>query len=630
MKIGKLIWIMLMVFFFTRVFAKEYHVAVNGSDADPGTLAKPFRTISKGALIAVPGDFITVHEGIYRERLNPPRGGTSDAERIVYRAAKGETVIIKGSEEIKGWKKVKNDTWTVKLPNSFFGDFNPYSDIISGNWFNSLGRIHHTGAVYLNGHWLSEAVGEEKVMAPVRDTLWWFSKVTDTETTIWAQFKGLNPNNERVEINVRKTVFYPEKEGINYITVSGFQLEQAATPWAPPTAEQIGLIGPHWSKGWIIENNEICYSICSGISLGKYGDEFDNRAATVDGYIGTVKRALEHGWSKGTTGSHIVRNNHIHHCEQAGIVGSLGAVFSTITGNEIHDIHVKRLFSGMEMAGIKIHGAIDVVIGKNHIHHCWRGIWCDWMAQGTRITSNLLHDNRITQDIFMEVNHGPFMVDNNILLSPAAIRDLSQGGAYVHNLFIGKFIPETDDRVVPYHLDHSTQVAGYGNIKNGDDRYYNNIFMSYNDQAPWPERMGTERKGNFFGLGAYKSVDFPLVADGNVYVDQARAFDSETNPLTDPGFKTNVRLVDKADGIYLEIGMARNWLQRQCKTVTSAMLGKAAAPGLPFVLPDGTPFTIDTDFTGNKRDPGNPAPGPFGIFNDGLMSVRVWGKNKRW
>ena len=35
----------------------------------------------------------------------------------------------------------------------------------------------------------------------------------------------------------------------------GFTLEHAATNWAPPTAEQIGLIGTHWSKGWIIENN---------------------------------------------------------------------------------------------------------------------------------------------------------------------------------------------------------------------------------------------------------------------------------------------------------------------------------------------------------------------------------------
>ena len=60
--------------------------------------------------MAQPGDTVTIHEGIYRERINPPRGGTSDAKRITYQAASGEKVIIKGSEVVKGWKKLKNDT----------------------------------------------------------------------------------------------------------------------------------------------------------------------------------------------------------------------------------------------------------------------------------------------------------------------------------------------------------------------------------------------------------------------------------------------------------------------------------------------------------------------------------------
>ena len=113
-------------------------------------------------------------------------------------------------------------------------------------------RTHHTGAVYLNGHWLNEAAQKEEVFKPVSDTPLWFATMDESETTIWAQFKDLDPDNDVVEINVRQTVFYPEKEGINYLTINGFKLEQAATPWAPPTAEQIGLIGTHWSRGWII------------------------------------------------------------------------------------------------------------------------------------------------------------------------------------------------------------------------------------------------------------------------------------------------------------------------------------------------------------------------------------------
>ncbi len=211
-----------------------------------------------------------------------------------------------------------NDTWTVTLPNDFFGRFNPFKDTISGDWFRAEGRTHHTGTVYINGRWLREAAKKEDVFVSTRDNPQWYAIVGEKETTIWAKFIDEFPEDVYVEVNVRQTVFYPEKPGINYITVRGFLLEHAATPWAPPTAEQIGLIGTNWSRGWIIENNSIRFSICTGISLGKYGDEWDNRAESASGYNQTIKRALQNGWSKENIGHHIVRNNHILQCGQAG------------------------------------------------------------------------------------------------------------------------------------------------------------------------------------------------------------------------------------------------------------------------------------------------------------------------
>ena len=86
---------------------RHYYVSVQGDDANDGSASRPLRTISAAAQVAQPGDVITVHEGVYRERINPPRGGTSEAERIVYQAAPGEKVVIKGSEVVKGWEKVR-------------------------------------------------------------------------------------------------------------------------------------------------------------------------------------------------------------------------------------------------------------------------------------------------------------------------------------------------------------------------------------------------------------------------------------------------------------------------------------------------------------------------------------------
>jgi len=588
--------------------AREYHVSVKGDDTNKGTARAPFQTISKAAEVAQPGDFITVHEGTYRERINPPRGGESDQKRIIYQTTPGEKVVIKGSEVIKGWRKVQNNTWKVTISNSFFGDFNPYSDLIHGDWFNPRGRKHHTGAVYLNSHWLTEAANLDDVLKPIGNTPLWFGQVGQTNTTIWAQFEDVNPNEAEVEINVRQTVFYPEKPGVNFITVRGFTIMHAATPWAPPTAEQIGLIGTHWSKGWIIENNDIRYSTCVGITLGKHGDQWDNTSQnTAEGYVKTIERAVEKGWSKENIGHHVVRNNHISHCEQAGIVGSMGAVFSTITDNVIHDIHIRQLFTGAEMAGIKIHAAIDTEISRNHIYRTCRGIWLDWMAQGARVTGNLLHDNNSSEDLFVEVNHGPFLIDNNLFLSGRSLFDMSQGGAYAHNMFGGRITlrPELR-RETPYHKAHSTEVAGLRNIQGGDDRFYNNLVI---------------RPG---GLDGYDKATLPVQMEGNVYYNGAKPYFKETNYLEKAEFNPEVKVVEESDSVFLHITLDDSFHALDNPLVTTALLGRAKMANAAYENPDGTPLKIKTDYFGKKRSQASPSAGPFENPGEGKLTLKVW------
>ena len=62
-------------------------------------------------------------------------------------------MIIKGSEQIRGWEQFEGSIWRVVLPNGFFGDFNPYREEIFGDWFatTNTGRPKHLGDVYLNG-----------------------------------------------------------------------------------------------------------------------------------------------------------------------------------------------------------------------------------------------------------------------------------------------------------------------------------------------------------------------------------------------------------------------------------------------------------------------------------------------
>ena len=589
--------------------AREIHVSVRGDDRNDGSPKHMLRTISAAAQRAMPGDLVTVHAGIYRERVDPPRGGDSEARPIVYRAASGEAVEINGAEPLHGWQRDRSDVWTVTLANSFFGDFNPYADVIHGDWFDPKGRVHHTGAVYLNREWLQEAATLDEVYEKTDAVALWFGRVDAIGTTLWAQFPGLDPNVQNVEVNVRRAVFYPSLPGRNYITVQGFRLRCAATPWAPPTAEQIGLIGTHWSKGWVIENNVISHSVCSGVSLGKHGDAYDNTSQdSAEGYVRTIERATARGWSEENIGHHIVRNNHISQCEQAGIVGSLGAIFSTVAGNTIHHIHVRRLFSGAEMAAIKFHAAIDTEICHNYIYDTVRAVWLDWMAQGTNLHSNVFRDSA-QQDLFIEVNHGPYVVSNNLFLSRVSQRIVSSGGVYAHNLFCGDTqLVQYDKRQTPYMLPHSTIVDGLHDNPSGDMRFYNNLFAEGGS------------------VSAFDTERLPSTFKGNVFLRGAKACSREANPLLEPGYDGNVAVIQQGESATVQWNADRNWATtRRRILVTTELLGTAAITKLPFQRPDALPLRITMDSASRLRDPNNPFPGPLEVLASGRQSISAGG-----
>ena len=89
-----MLFILFVLYLFSgTIQAREYHVSVNGDDTNKGTAKTPFPTISKASKVAQPGDVITVHEGTYRERINPPCGGQSEQDRIIYQAASGVELV---------------------------------------------------------------------------------------------------------------------------------------------------------------------------------------------------------------------------------------------------------------------------------------------------------------------------------------------------------------------------------------------------------------------------------------------------------------------------------------------------------------------------------------------------------
>jgi alpha-N-arabinofuranosidase len=547
-----------------------------GAGSADGTAALPLRTIQGASERAMPGDIIRIHAGTYRERIDPPRGGTSDETRIVYGAAGDGPVEIKGSEVVGGWRAGLEGAWVVEVLNVLFGDFNPYEQVLTGHWFYPKGRLHHPGAVYFDGHWLVEAASLDELLAAGPEARLWFAEVGAEKTRITARFGGMDPAAGVVEIAVRQTVFYPSREGRNFITVRGLTLLHAATPWSPPTTEQIGLLGCHWSKGWLIEDCVVRYSACAGITLGKYHDAEDfpdqpvvERTDGEDTYHGTIRRALAHGWSLDSVGGHVVRNTIVSHCEMAGICGSLGAVGSRIEGNTIHDIHVHRLFNGFEQAGIKFHGAIDSVIAGNRIFRCNRGIWLDWMSQGTRVSGNVCYANGPHEDLFAEVNHGPFVVKGNFFLSEVSLLAQSDGGAYVGNVFLGRVNAMPDPtRLTPFFAPHSTEIDGWKNIDLGDDRFLDNLFAEAN------------------GLADYDAVTAPGPLLRNFYFNGARPSRHDREAMENVG--ADITVEDRGEQVLL-----RGLVVCPGRKVAAEELGAALVSGLPFETEDGAALVLE-------------------------------------
>lgn len=637
----------------------EYHVAKHGSDLGKGTKDDPFLTINKAASVAVAGDTVIVHEGEYREWVNPQNPGLSEWRRITYKSAEGEKVVIKGSERIDSWEKLEGNVWKVVIPNEFFGDYNPYKEEVYGDWLVD-NKNRHLGEVYLNGKSFYEVPTLDEVKNPIKQievvdhwtrktvpahdpeqsVYTWYTEVDEENTTIYANFHEYNPNEELTEINVRKTVFFPEKTGMDYITVKGFEMAHAATPWTPPTADQPGLIGPHWSKGWIIEDNIIHDAKTSGISLGKEistGDNHHTKRKDKPGYhyqIETVFQAHKQGWSKESVGSHIVRNNVIYDCGQNGIVGHLGCIFSEIYNNHIYNIAVKRQFWGHEIGGIKLHAPIDTHIHNNRIHDTSLGIWLDWQLQGTRVSQNIFYRNN--RDLFVEVTSGPFIVDHNILTADYALDNHAQGGAYVNNIIRGEMIHRKMlDRSTPYHEPHSTNIKGMAPVYGGDDRWYNNIFIG--DEGL--EEVGTAHyKGYTTSLeeymskiydttgadhSAFNAVEQPVYINDNAYFNGATPFErEETNLVSD--YNPEFALIEEGDEVYLEITLPENFEEIKGDVHSTLTLGRVRLTDVEFEKPHGGELVLNTDLLGEEKS-GETVLGPLANLKPGKNRIKVWG-----
>jgi hypothetical protein len=563
------------------LLAADYHVSPDGSDDHPGSAAQPFRTIQKAADILQPGDRCIIHAGTYREWVRPPRGGSSEGQRIIYQAAPGAEVILKGSEPLGDWQ-ADGLIWRREVDDSFFGERNPFKTNLAGDWLH-FGYEHHLGEIYLDDVSLSEVFNDTDLTATPMS---WMVKAEPGKTILSANFGGVDPNTRLVEVNARASVFFPAVKGLRYITLDGLTISQCAPQWAAWLVYQEGAVGTYFGYRWRIENCRFSDVKCVALVAGN-DPSYEND-----------------GFDMATVGHHVVRNNHFARCGEAAIHGYKGWAGSLIEGNLIEDINPKKQFGGEESGGIKIHVPIDVTVRNNIIRRVFVGrpetytgrkplqytaIWIDWAGQGTRVSGNVVYDTE-SWAMFLQNNHGsPILIDHNIFERSVIVE--SQGVVFAHNLFLNCPWTLRGGAKVSFWHPHSADRRGVDHIPAAEVKWWNNLF---------------------FGLGADMFPAHPgYVSDYNGFLGGARQTPwGDANSMT-AATAPKVTFNSLPDGV--EISFSPGWSPPTLggPLVGKDFVGDFALTGQGLEDSEGRPITLDHDLLGEARTAENVAAGPI-------------------
>ena len=556
-------------------YERTYHVDQQhpaASDDNPGSAARPLRTISRAAALVKAGERVLIHAGVYRELVQPRNEGAGPDRMIAYEAAPGEQVILKGSRVLEGkWVRsvdprgeggrslYSRRLWMTALPDALFEDgyfafrtpnaSDAEIDLMS--WaLRWKGRIPYTlprGLLFQDGKRMVQlATYEDLVRLPGS---YWVSP--DGKTVHVHPFGGTDPNGKFFEAAVQSHIFRPERAGLGFIRVSGLILEQCANGFPRIGVGALFTMGGHH---WIIERNTVRHVNSVGIEMGY--DIFERQDKR---YVKRPEPDLGHT---------IVRGNRIYECGTAGI-RSHTVSFALVEDNYISDCGWQDVEYYWEMAGIKMLINQGTLVRNNRIARIQSacGIWLDWNNRNSRVTGNVIWDVVTAQGaVFVEASQQPNMVDHNVFwnIDGQGVRVADTDNLTIaHNLF--GLIKED----LVYARVATDRSLGGRKLTSTGNRIVNNIFVD----AARPIILNA---GN--------------TADYNVYLSTTSG--EPVKPLTGETHSVSMKGEVRFDGR----GLLLTWNPERT---------------LPFVPAIGG---CDRDFAGQPWDAGGVTPGPFGAL----------------
>lgn len=240
-------------------------VSPDGSDGNPGTKERPFRTLKKALSVVEASGIITLSEGVYREGDLLLRRGGTPGHPLVIQGAEGQSALVKGSEEVAGWRpdgdrRWRLDAWTVNSQ-QLFCDGLPLQQIGARSPLNA--RHVRADTVCL------PPIGKD--LNDLTPGSFWYDQ--DGHALYCMLHDGSDPNKHVMEASVYDRVL--SGWGVSHVTVRNLTLmhcNQTAQGW---TNGLLNLGSSHWT----IEDCRIERADFAGIAGG--GDSHAIRRCTI-------------------------------------------------------------------------------------------------------------------------------------------------------------------------------------------------------------------------------------------------------------------------------------------------------------------------------------------------------------
>lgn len=488
---------------------RTFYVAqqdAKASDGNPGTEARPWKTIGRAAQALEPGDCVVVKQGLYREWVRPARGGASPSRMVTYQAAPGEAVVLSGSDPLTAsWKPSTLDgqtpvakAWMVDLPESLFPGYNPFAEQnITRNMTDGLPGMAKKygwlkppytlarGLIFQDGHRLKQVV-EYADLAKADGSYW----VAPGGHRLHVRpFGDGQPTTAAWEVTTRPFAFAPEKPGLGFIRVAGLTAEHVANCFPVP---QLGAISTNQGHHWIVEKNVVRQTNGLGLDYGRR-QTFLPWLVPAD----TPKLAGV---------GHILRGNAFYECGACSLSG-LGLMGGLVEDNYSTGCGWHRVSSLCEAGGMKLHYLKHCLIRRNVVDgtvNC-AGLWTDHSNHNTRITQNLVTGAE-GPAYYLEASYGPNLIDQNVFWNCSeGVRLSATGNATMANNLIGCCKGRTIQisKAVPTPKGRMVDMETKRMASSDHNRVIGNVFFAPDLRGPEiPKDMDNQSDHNVFAWPA--------------------------------------------------------------------------------------------------------------------------------